>query len=282
MAVIDIDYAWRLVRDASRADWPAGGARLRLGAAGRAALEVDRAGGWRSTVTAAPEAAELLDALLPVTVPDTVVGQLGQSLDGRIATVTGASHYVTGEASRVHLHRLRALVDAVIVGAGTVAADDPQLTVRHVDGHDPVRVVLDPNARLPADRRVFIDGRPPTLHVVARGRAAHAGHGVRALEVETTAAGVAPAVLLEALAARGLRRVLVEGGGLTVSRFLDAGLLTRLHVVVAPMLIGSGRPAVTLPEIATLDHALRPPCRARPMGADLFFDLDLSTSARSP
>jgi riboflavin biosynthesis pyrimidine reductase len=87
--------------------------------------------------------------------------------------------------------------------------------------------------------------------------------------------GFAPAMVLDALRARGLRRILVEGGGVTVSRFLQAGALTRLHVTVAPMLIGAGRHALTLPPIASLDQALRPPCHLFHLGDDVLFDLDL-------
>src|SRR5206468_4442700 len=83
------------------------------------------------------------------------VGQLGQSLDGRIATLSGDSCYINGPEGIAHLHRLRALVDAVVVGAGTVRADDPQLTVRSVSGPNPVRVVIDPRGTLPADARAF-------------------------------------------------------------------------------------------------------------------------------
>ena len=87
--------------------------------------------------------------------------------------------------------------------------------------------------------------------------------------------GFAPAMVLEALRARGLRRILVECGGVTVSRFLQAGELTRLHVTVAPMLIGSGRHALTLPPIASLDQALRPRCHLFHLGDDVLFDLAL-------
>ena len=76
-----------------------------------------------------------------------VVGQIGQSLDGRIATPKGHSHYVNGDDGLAHLHRLRALVDAVVVGIGTVLADDPQLTVRRVSGPHPARVVIDPQRK---------------------------------------------------------------------------------------------------------------------------------------
>ena len=82
-----------------------------------------------------------------------VVAQLGQSLDGRIATPTGASRYINGSCALDHLHRLRAHVDAVIVGVGTVIADDPALTVRRVEGRNPARVFIDPNGRLPRDAK---------------------------------------------------------------------------------------------------------------------------------
>ncbi len=81
-----------------------------------------------------------------------VVGQCGQSIDARIATASGHSHYINGAAGLAHLHRLRALVDAVVIGVGTALADDPQLTVRRVAGPNPARVVIDPNGRLATDR----------------------------------------------------------------------------------------------------------------------------------
>src|SRR5947207_8493890 len=96
----------------------------------------------------------LFGPLRNATVDDLVViAQTGQSLDGRIATPTGHSHYINGAEARAHLHRLRALVDVVVVGVGTVLADDPQLTVRLVSGPCPARVVLDPNGRASADAR---------------------------------------------------------------------------------------------------------------------------------
>lgn len=225
-----------------------------------------------------PEARNVFDLYLPLLRRrELVIGQLGQSLDGRIATESGESHYITGPADLRRLHRVRALVDAVVVGAGTVASDDPRLTVREVEGTNPVRVVLDPDGRLPPERKVFDDGAARTLVVrsATAGRSGGSG-GEEALTLPSTGArGFEPAELVAALRNRGLERVLVEGGGVTVSRFLEAGALDRLHVTVAPLLIGSGRPGIALDPVQTLADALRPSCRHFRLGEDVLFDLDL-------
>src|SRR5216684_260339 len=99
---------------------------------------------------------ELFGPLRVGTVDDlVVVGQLGQSLDGRIATTSGHSHYINGPAGLDHLHRLRAVVDAVVIGVGTALADDPQLTVRRVAGPQPARVVIDARGRLSAGAKML-------------------------------------------------------------------------------------------------------------------------------
>src|SRR5215470_18645413 len=136
-----------------------------------------------------------------------VVGQLGQSLDGRIATPTGHSHYVNGPAAIRHLHRLRALVDAAIVGIGTVLADDPRLTVREVAGPNPARVVIDPNGRLPAGARLLADDGVPRFVVQATGGPRRAG--VATIEVPARSGRLDPHAIVAALADRGLRRLLV-------------------------------------------------------------------------
>lgn len=209
---------------------------------------------------------------------ELVIAQLGQTLDGRIATHSGHSHFVTGPEDIRHLHRLRALVDAVVVGAGTVIADDPRLTVRHVRGDNPVRVVLDPSGRVPADRTMFWDRAAPSLWLRSpRAHPCAVGGGVEILQMDELGAGAGfhPGSVLQMLAERGLRRVLVEGGGLTVSRFLAAGVLQRLHLTVAPVILGSGRPSVSLQPVDTLQEAIRPQCRHFALGPDILFDLCL-------
>ncbi|MDT8878782.1 RibD family protein [Halomonas saccharevitans] len=237
---------------------------------------------WTSDVPVSDDARALLDNLAPLAghVGRLALAQLGQSLDGRIATESGHSYYINGLESRTHLHRLRALVDAVVVGAGTACEDDPLLTVRHVSGRQPVRVILDPRGRVPASLRLLseAEAEAPTLHLVGEQveLVPPASDHVTRLRLPVGTDGFDPAAVLDALAARGLERVLVEGGGITVSRFLEAGVLDRLHLLVAPLLIGSGRPGLAMTPIATLSQARRPVARSFRCGDDTVFDLDLT------
>ena len=224
----------------------------------------------------------MIDLYLPVcSATDTnpiTVGHLGQSLDGFIATHAGESHFVTGGENILHLHRMRALCDAVIVGAGTVAADDPQLTTRHVDGPSPLRVVLDPTRRLAEHYKVFNDESAQTLYVCAKSLVGsgetHVGHA-SIVALADGPDGVDAAEVLQHLRGRGCHRIFVEGGGVTVSMFLEANLLDRLQIAIAPLLIGDGRPAIRLPARTALSDCHRPRYRVFRMGADVLFDCEI-------
>jgi diaminohydroxyphosphoribosylaminopyrimidine deaminase / 5-amino-6-(5-phosphoribosylamino)uracil reductase len=220
---------------------------------------------------------ELFEPLRCGAVDDLVViGQIGQSLDGRIATVSGHSKYINGPEGLDHLHRLRSLVDAVVIGVGTALADDPQLTVRRVVGPHPARVVLDPNGRLLASARVFISNGVRRLLLAAEGTRCALPSEVEVIALPATAGRIAPSAILAALAERGFRRILIEGGADTVSCFLAAGCLDRLHIMVAPIIMGSGRPSFILPPVERADQALRVPTRTHRLGDDVLFDCDLS------
>jgi diaminohydroxyphosphoribosylaminopyrimidine deaminase/5-amino-6-(5-phosphoribosylamino)uracil reductase len=254
------------------------------------ALALSKDGGsWRLLRPANEQAKQLFDLFLPLANPlangqtTTVIGQLGQSLDGRIATVSGHSRFINGDDGITHLHRIRALSDAVVVGAGTAVADNPQLTVRRTSGNNPVRVVIDRHRRVAASHHLFTDNAAPTLRLIAGdyqpGPKPTPQRGV--LEVPCLGhkqQPVCPAQILAVLADFGLHKIFIEGGGVTVSSFLNAQLLDRLHVMVAPMIIGSGRPAFTLPEIDHLDDALRPRATMVNLGSDMLFALEFNVN----
>jgi riboflavin-specific deaminase-like protein len=205
-----------------------------------------------------------------------LVGQCGQSIDARIATASGHSHYINGEAALAHLHRLRALVDAVVIGVGTAIADDPQLTVRRVAGPSPARVIIDPNGRLPRNARVLAaNGARRVVITASTGRGA-LPTGVEIVRLTADTGGLAPAAMVSALADRGFRRILIEGGAETVSRFLAARCLDRVHIMIAPIILGGGRASLKLPPIERVDQAVRAPLRAHLLGTDVLLDCDLS------
>ena len=283
------DAAWSLVREAAHtADEAARGRRAVLPSGGDAVIRWRNDCGWQCALAADDPQRPLFDLYLPfcsatASRPMTI-GHLGQSLDGFIATHTGESQWVTGQENVVHMHRLRALCDAVVVGPGTVAADDPRLTTRLVEGTNPLRVVLDPDRRLPAHHRVFTDGVAETLYVcssrlVERGDVRFGQATI--LGVEESDAGIDLVELMRELRRRGHARVFVEGGGVTVSLFLQAGLLDRLHLAIAPLLIGDGRAAIRLPAPAALGDCHRPAYRVFRMGGDVLFDCDLRSRAES-
>lgn len=210
-----------------------------------------------------------------------VIAQLGQSLDGRIATLSGDSKYINGGSALDHLHRLRARVDAVVIGVGTLLADDPLLTVRRVEGRSPARVVIDPTGRAPADARLFAEDGVARLVVCDEGAAAP--EQAEAIRLSAVDRSFCPRAIIAALAARGLRRILVEGGARTISTFIDAGCIDRLHVLLAPLILGSGKPGLDLKPIARLDQALRPVTRAHVLDdGDVLFDCDLRRRAGEP
>jgi len=220
-----------------------------------------------------------------------VVAQLGQSLDGRIATVTGDSRWINQSAALDHLHRLRAAVDVVVVGAGTIRADDPSLTVRRCSGRHPARAVIDTRARLPDEGKWLAENGAQRIVILSdqvrpeAGSAANAPH-TTTLRLPTDVQGrIAPVAVARALAENGLPRILIEGGAWTVSNFLDADALDRLHLLVAPVLIGSGKTGLALQPIKQLSAARRPRTTVTPLtDGDVLFDCNLreTTEALDP
>lgn len=213
-----------------------------------------------------------------------VVLKLAATLDGRIATRTGHSRWITGEAARREVHRWRNRCDAILVGGGTVAADDPALTCRLGRGRDPLRVVLSGSLTIAPDAQVVTtpgcDGWPNALVVTTRGASASRAAALRAAGAEVvrlpSAAGrVRIPALLEALGQRGILSVLVEGGSQVAAQLLEGGHVDRLLWFVAPKIVGGAGavPAVAGRGAARMDDALvLEDLVVRRLGADLLLD----------
>ena len=204
-----------------------------------------------------------------------VVGQLGQTLDGCIATHTGDSKYINSESGLRHLHELRAVVDTVIVGVGAVNEDNPSLTVRLCDGSNPVRVILDPRGRVDLNSSLFRDGGPKVIIVTCEETDHPACDRFEVVKLPCSDHYIDPCKIVAALNDRGYKKILVEGGNTTLSRFMDAQAIDRLHLIVAPMIMGAGLPGLNLSPIEKLNQAIRPEVTVFPLGSDIVFDCDL-------
>jgi diaminohydroxyphosphoribosylaminopyrimidine deaminase/5-amino-6-(5-phosphoribosylamino)uracil reductase len=175
-----------------------------------------------------------------------VVAKCAATLDGRIATRTGASKWITGEAARAFVHELRHAVDAILVGAGTVAADDPLLTARldHRRPKDPIRVVLDTHLRIAPTARVLSHtSAADTLVVAGRGASAEAKRriarkGVQVIEVETREGQIDLATLADRLGSMGVASLLIEGGSRVLASAFKAGIVDKVCFFYAPLILG--------------------------------------------
>ena len=193
-----------------------------------------------------------------------LTAHLAQTLDGRIACRNGHSHWISNEADLFHAHRLRALHDAVAVGGRTVEADDPQLTVRHVEGEDPVRLVLCGSAavlRRGKPYHVFDEAGSILLcHPASAARLAPEDRidSVELLTIDVSEEGpIPPDAIRDALVAHGIHSVFLEGGGLTLSNFIQHQAVDLLHVHMAPVVLGSGIRGFSLPEVASVQEGQR-------------------------
>jgi diaminohydroxyphosphoribosylaminopyrimidine deaminase/5-amino-6-(5-phosphoribosylamino)uracil reductase len=207
------------------------------------------------------------------------------TLDGRIAARSGDSKWITGEAARTEAHRLRDRADAVLVGAGTVLADDPALTVRHVEGRDPIRVVLDTHLRTPVEAKLLAQASDAPTWIVhgpdaprAR-REALAAAGAALIEAPLEEAEGPPRVdaraALEALGRRDVVRLLVEGGAAVHGTLLRRGLVQAAAVFVAPRLLGDAgaRPLADAGPLARVADGWRLVApKVRVLGSDVLFE----------
>lgn len=222
----------------------------------------------------AVDVTDVLGPVRPRPARPYVVVKYAQSLDGRIATSVGDSKWISGEPERRVSHALRAACDAVLVGAGTVRADDPLLTVRLVPGNSPRRVTLDSGLTLPASARIF-DGSVPTIVLTGpaasrRRAAALARRGVEVRAVRLGPRGLDLGQALAALRGLGVQSMLVEGGATVITSLLAERLADRVIVSIAPIILGRGTEAVGDLGITTVAGGLTLRNRVmHPVGSDI-------------
>lgn len=188
--------------------------------------------------------------------------KLAQTLDGKIADVRGKSRWITGKPARREAHRLRAQYHAVLIGARTALLDDPQLTVRHVNGRNPVRVVVDGQLNVTARLKIFREGGQTIVVTTQRATRAkpklveQLRQGGAMIVALPGGNRIHPERILYALAQEGISSVLIEGGSDVVSQFLQNGYWNKLHLFIAPKILGEGISFFASGTRATLDTAL--------------------------
>jgi riboflavin-specific deaminase-like protein len=205
-----------------------------------------------------------------------------QSIDGRIATATGESRWISGQKTLKLAHKLRRDSDAVMVGVGTVQKDDPELTCRLPRCPSPARVVFDSNLTIPMSCKIVKTAKEHPSIILSTDppgekRRLLNSEGVEVVVVERGAGGqVSIEEALKHLQQRGMNRLLLEGGSRMITAFIGAGVADRLVVVVAPIIIGEGISAVGDLHIGSLKDALKPRrIRVRRMGQDVVWVLTL-------
>jgi len=211
-----------------------------------------------------------------------------QSLDGRIATRSGESQWISGESTLRLAHRLRRKNEGILVGVGTVLKDNPKLTCRIPHSIDPVRIVLDSQLSIPMESELVKSARDYKTLIITTEEVQNKKSellkkaGVEVLDTVRTADGhVELRAALRLLAARGIGSILVEGGSRVITSFLKERLVDKIYITMAPIIIGQGVPAVGDLGVQSLREAITPlRIKIKRMGKDLLWELDLETDAR--
>ncbi len=185
--------------------------------------------------------------------------KLAQTLDGNIATYTGDSKWITSKASRVRGHQLRAEADAILVGRGTVMTDDPELSVRYVDGCSPTKIVLDSQLKIGLNARIF-GGAPliiATTEAVCRKQVKkRKNKGAQVWQLPILKGQINLKLVLQKAAQMRLRHILIEGGSRVATSALRLGLVDRIAAFVAPKILGAGIPSIGSLDIASITDAI--------------------------
>ena len=197
------------------------------------------------------------------------IGQIGQSLDGKIALLNGNSHYINDKNSISYLHSLRSICDAVVVGVNTIRKDDPLLTTRAIKGPNPQRIIIDPSLKLTNKYKVFKDGMPNIIF----------NHSKLNKKFNNTQIYQLPErnftnLIYQNINRLGYKLVLVEGGSKTISKFLENRLLNIMQFIIAPTIIGSGINSINIEPITNLKNVIRTKNNIFKFGKEIIVSLE--------
>ena len=214
---------------------------------------------------------EICQILLPILMfkKKFYIGQIGQSLDGKIALLNGNSHYINEKNSISYLHSLRSICDAVVVGVNTIRKDDPLLTTRAIKGPNPQRIIIDPSLKLTNKYQVFKDGRPNIIFT----------HSKKNKKFNNTQIYKLPErnftnLIYQNINRLGYKLVLVEGGSKTISKFLENKLLNIMQFIIAPTIIGSGINSINIEPITNLKNVIRTKNNIYKFGKEIIVSLE--------
>ena len=197
------------------------------------------------------------------------IGQIGQSLDGKIALLNGNSHYINDKNSISYLHSLRSICDAVVVGVNTIRKDDPLLTTRAIKGPNPQRIIIDPSLKLTNKYQVFKDGMPNIIFTHSKINKKFNNTQIYKLPERNFTN-----LIYQNINRLGYKFVLVEGGSKTISKFLENGLLNIMQFIIAPTIIGSGINSINIEPITNLKNVIRTKNNIFKFGKEIIVSLE--------
>ena len=201
-----------------------------------------------------------------------LIGQIGQSLDGKIALNNGNSHYINEKESIFYLHCLRAVCDGVLVGVNTVIKDNPLLTTREIKGSSPVRLIIDPSLKLSNKYKIFKDNNQNIIFTNSN----------KQKKINNTLIVKFPKKnftnnIFKYLKKTSFKNILVEGGPTTLSNFIEMKLLNYMQFIISPTLIGSGIDSLKLKPIKNLKNAIRVENTISKLGKEIVMTLNLNS-----
>jgi riboflavin-specific deaminase-like protein len=197
------------------------------------------------------------------------IGQIGQSLDGKIALLNGNSHYINDKNSISYLHSLRSICDAVVVGVNTIRKDDPLLTTRAIKGPNPQRIIIDPSLKLTNKYKVFKDGMPNIIFTHSKLNKKFNNTQIYKLPERNFTN-----LIYQNINRLGYKLVLVEGGSKTISKFLENRLLNIMQFIIAPTIIGSGINSINIEPITNLKNVIRTKNNIFKFGKEIIVSLE--------